>query len=300
MNTPNFFIVGAPKCATTSLHRYLKTHPNVFLPTLKEPCFFCTDFPNEVAVDSMDEYLELFTEASDTDSAIGESSVWYLYSEAAGKKLYEFNPDSKLIIMLRNPVEQVQSMHMQCFIEGYENETDFEKAWRLQESRKSGKNLPSSCSVEQFLQYKDIASYSHQIKRLLNIFPREKIKFILFDDMKANPRQVYIETLEFLGLVDDNKQDFKIEKPSQRYKMKWLADLILNQPEWLVALKRPIKRLLKTERLAIGSFIYNRNIETGKRKPLPSALISELKNEFRDEVNQTSKLINRDLSHWCS
>lgn len=297
---PNFFIVGAPKCATTSLHSYVQAHPSVFMPKNKEPCFFCTDFPNEMGVTSMEDYQQLFSEADDSHLVIGESSVWYLYSEVAGKNIYEFNPDAKLIVMLRNPVDQVYSMHMQCYIEGYDNETNFEKAWRLQDSRKNGENLPSPCKVEQFLQYKAIASYSYQIERLLEIFPREQVKFILFDDIKSRPREVYVDVLNFLGLEDDNREDFQIENPSQQFKVKWLAEFFLNQPRWVVTLKTFIKRILRTDNLAIGSFIYKHNTGKGKREPLSPELVAQLKEEFQEEVERVSALIGRDLTHWSS
>ena len=301
MKRPNFFIVGAPKCATTALYEYLKTHPNIFMSSrMKEPCFFCEDFPYQRLVESMDEYLQLFDDANENHQIIGEASVWYLYSKVAIQNLYEFNPDSKLVVMLRNPVEQVYAMHMQCYIMAYDTETDFEIAWRLQENRKNGKDLPDTCKVEQFLQYKEIASYSAQIERLLSIFPRDQVKFILYDDFKSNTRQVYLDVLDFLGLEDDNRHEFPAENPSQRYKIHWLGDFLLDQPRWLEILKSWVKRIFRIKRLTmISSFIKKHNVEVGKREPLPPHLITELKNEFREDVARVSSLIQRDLSHWC-
>lgn len=301
MSRPNFFIVGAPKCATTSLYKYLQAHPNIFMPRAKEPCFFCTDFPNEMDVHSMEEYLALFADAEDKHLAIGEASVWYLYSDVAIQKLFEFNPKAKLIVMLRNPVEQVYSMHMQCYIEQYDNETDFVKAWRLQESRKNGANLPSPCKVKQFLQYRSIASYSFQIERLLNIYPSEQVKFILFDDIHSNPRQVYNETIEFLELEKHDYDDFGTENASHQFKYKWLGNFMLNQPSWVIALKNWIKRIFKIQSLtSISSFISRFNIQEGKREPLPPEFIGELKEEFKEEIERVSRLIQRDLSHWSN
>lgn len=299
MKQPNFFIVGAPKSATTALYKYLQTHPGIFMPETKEPCFFCTDFPNEQVVETMDEYRQLFTEANENHLAIGEASVWYLYSEVAIKNLYEFNPDAKLIVMLRNPLEQVHAMHMQCYIEGYDTETDFVKAWRLQDARKNGQELPSPCKVAQFLQYKEIASYDVQIKRLLGIFPRDQVKIILFDDFKADARQVYLEVLDFLGLEDDERHDFPVVKPSQQFKFQWLGEFLIDQPEWLKSLKSGIKRILGVDRLLIGSFINKHNVKEGNRNPLPPEIVAELKDEFREGVARVSVLIERDLSHWC-
>lgn len=300
MKRPNFFIVGAPKCATTALYEYLKTHPDIFMPgEMKEPCFFCTDFPYQRRVTSLDEYLQLFGDANENHLIVGEASVWYMYSKVAIRNLYEFNPDSRLIVMLRNPVEQVYAMHMQCYIMDYENKTNFEKAWRLQENRKHGKDLPNPCKVEQFLQYKDIASYSTQIERLLNIFPRDQVQFILYDDLKSDARQVYMDVLNFLGLKDDNRHEFPVGNPSQRYKIQWLGDFLSDQPQWLQILKSWFKRAFGIKQLKIRSFINRRNVAIGKRKPLPPRLIKELKTDFREDVERVSLLIQRDLKHWC-
>jgi len=267
---------------------------------MKEPCFFCEDFPYQRRVESMDEYLQLFDDANENHLIIGEASVWYLYSKVAIQGLYEFNPDSKLVVMLRNPVEQVYAMHMQCYIMHYDTKTDFEEAWRLQENRKNGKDLPNPCKVEQFLQYKEIARYSSQIERLLSIFPRDQVKFILFDDFKSNSRQVYLDVLDFHGLEDDNRHEFPVGNPSQRHKIQWLGDFLLDQPRWLEVLKSWVKRIFKIKKLTmISSFIHKRNVEVGKREPLPPDLITELKNEFREDVARVSSLIQRDLSHWC-
>lgn len=300
MKQPNFFIVGAPKCATTALYEYLRTHPNVFMPPkMKEPCFFSPDFPTRRLVHSMDEYLRLFDEATDQHLAVGEASVWYLYSQVAVQQLHEFNPEAKLIVMLRNPVQQVYAMHMQCYIMEYETETDFIKAWGLQELRKQGKKLPAHCREPLFLQYKDIASYGAQIERLLRTFPRDQVQFVLYDDLKADPRQVYLDVLNFLGLEDDNKKEFAVANPSQRFKIKWLGDVLLKQPTWLQTLKSFIKRTFGIHSLApIGTFIYKLNVEVGKRPPLRPEFVAELRSEFRDDLMLASSLIGRDLSHW--
>jgi hypothetical protein len=82
---PNFFIVGAPKCGTTSLSEYLRSHPNVFMSSPKEPHFFATDlYPrNPEGIDSVAAYLQLFTDARDQHQVVGEASASYMFSDAA-------------------------------------------------------------------------------------------------------------------------------------------------------------------------------------------------------------------------
>jgi hypothetical protein len=71
---PDFFIVGAPKCGTTALFRYLAAHPAVFMPASKEPNYFCTDLPMDGRVATLNEYEALFSSAQ-PHALTGEASV---------------------------------------------------------------------------------------------------------------------------------------------------------------------------------------------------------------------------------
>ncbi|NLF38083.1 sulfotransferase, partial [bacterium] len=104
MRLPDFFIVGAPKSGTTALHAYLGRHPSIFVPARKEPHFFGSDIVSPAFVRDRDAYLSLFAGAT-TEARVGEASIWYLYSKRAAREIKEFNPDARIIIMLRNPVD---------------------------------------------------------------------------------------------------------------------------------------------------------------------------------------------------
>ncbi len=140
---PNFFIVGAPKCGTTALSEYLREHPNVFMCSPKEPKYFDFDFnyPIEWTEKS---YLNLYSKADPKrHHAIGEASVTYHYSECAISRILKLNPESKFIIMLRNPVDLVRSWHAQEIFTGQENISDFEKGL----ARRRGEEAGTRCSV---------------------------------------------------------------------------------------------------------------------------------------------------------
>src|SRR5690349_21884975 len=87
---PNFFIVGAPKCGTTALYEYLRPHPNVFLPRVKEPHFFATDLGTYPAVKTRAAYDRLFADSLAEHTRVGEASVYYLRSSAALANIREF------------------------------------------------------------------------------------------------------------------------------------------------------------------------------------------------------------------
>ena len=117
---PNLFIVGQPKSGTTALHQFLGQHPEIFMSSIKEPHFFCSDFHLESDraygkqrfFDFRNEsaYLQIFAKAEGAEIA-GESSTNYLYSQVAAEKIYNFNPDAKIIIILREPAKFLYSLH---------------------------------------------------------------------------------------------------------------------------------------------------------------------------------------------
>ena len=137
MQKPNFFIVGLPKSGTTALHDFLNQHPQIFMSKVKEPHFFCTDFHRESDAfhDSQlffhfrdeETYLKLFSDLT-TEKVIGESSTGYLYSKEAAKQIHDFNPEAKILIVLREPTSFLYSVHSQVL--NINAETEEEKKLR--------------------------------------------------------------------------------------------------------------------------------------------------------------------------
>ena len=109
MKKPNFFIIGAPKCGTTSLANWLAEHPRVFFSDTKEPHFFCTD--GYTGVKTLKQYEKLFEDAKPHHLAVGEGSTHYLFSKVAVPNILVYNPDARFIVCLRNPVDMAPSLH---------------------------------------------------------------------------------------------------------------------------------------------------------------------------------------------
>ncbi len=196
---PNFFIVGAPKCGTTALYEYLHPHPNIFMPQVKEPHFFASDLGTYPAIKTLEDYTRLFAESTERHTRVGEASVYYLRSSTAIRNIHEYNPDARIIAMFRNPVDMVHSLHSQLLYWSYETESNFERAWRLQDRRRQGHDVPRSCPEPKLLQYKEIGSFGTQTERLFSSFPRAQVKLIMYEEFAASPQTVYDEVIEFLG-----------------------------------------------------------------------------------------------------
>jgi hypothetical protein len=296
---PNFFIVGAPKCGTTALYEYLRPHPNIFMPKLKEPHFFAKDLGTYPFAKTLDQYTALFADSTDAHLRVGEASVYYLRSSTAIRNIHDFNPEARLIAIFRNPVEMVHSFHSQLLYVSQEDVDDFETAWRLQARRAQGLDLPLRSRGAFLLQYADMARFGTQAQRLLSIFPAAQVKIILYDDFAVSPRKVYDEVIDFLGVPHDNRTEFPRVNENKRARVAWLRNLMVKPPPVLRETYRSFKHAVGGKHLdAIKEGMLDRITVKETRPPLSPQLRAELVETFREEVALLSRLLNRDLSHW--
>lgn len=206
-NRGRFFILGAPKCGTTSLARWLGEHPGVYMSPVKEPHFFSSDLKNRT-VTSERSYESLFSSADIERQIVGEASTWYLFSRVAVKNILERSPNSRFIVMTRDPVEMAISLHHHNVRVLHEDEKDFVKAWALQGERIKGNRLPRGCVEPNFLQYGAACSLGAQVDRLLEYVAPEQVLHISLEGMKQEPKKQYARVLEFLGCENDGREDF--------------------------------------------------------------------------------------------
>lgn len=297
LRKPNFFIVGAPKAGTTALAEYLGEHPSVFVSTPKEPFYFCQEFTGLPGPKSLEDYLALFGTADAASSALGEASAMYLYAPHAARNIHAFDPDAKIIVMLRNPVDIAHAFHSQLLHASSEDEPDFERAWELQETRATGDRLPPHVREPSFLQYRHVALLGEQVKRYLEVFATQQIHFIVFDEFVSDTARVYGETLEFLGVRHDGRRDFRRVNANKVNRNARLALFLNRPPSWASSLAGRVKRRLGIS-LGFLTPLRRLNVSNQSRTPLPAQFRRELADCFRDDIRQLSTLIGRDLSHW--
>lgn len=299
MNKPNFFIIGAPKCGTTALSEYLKSHENIYISSPKEPCYFAEDF-NRTPIKTLELYLNLFKDCQEHHLAIGEASVYYLCSDSALEKIYKFNPKAKIIVMLRNPIELVYSYHSQLLYNTGEDEPDFAKAWQLQAARREGKYIPKNCKNPKALQYKSVGQLGSQVEHLLKIFPEQQVNLILFDDFKESTKAIYEEVLSFLNVPKDQRNDFPVINYNKKHKVSWIGKFTERTPPLFMQISNRIKKSLKIESFGIIEQIRQINSQPFQRIPLKPAFEAYLKNEYQEEVEKLSKIIGKDLQYWIT
>src|SRR5262249_46212300 len=132
---PDVFIVGGPKCGTTSLYTYLKQHPDIFMSEIKEPQYFAADtLQHQRRIRTLPEYMDCFA-AAQREERIGEASTAYLGSSSAARELKKFNPNARIIVMLRNPIDVMYSLHSERLFSNIEHIGDFERAINSTETR---------------------------------------------------------------------------------------------------------------------------------------------------------------------
>jgi hypothetical protein len=294
---PNFFIVGAPKCGTTALATYLREHSQIFMTQQKEPHYFAGDYPIFREVWSEKQYLRLFRSADNSHLAVGEASVWYLYSENALPRIKAFSPDARIIVQVRNPVDLVYSYHSQALRALNEDEADFWTAWQLQAERRAGRHIPPTCRMPQLLQYAAHGQLGTKLEQLLTVFPKEQLHVVVFDDLVADSRRTYLDVLDFLGVSDDGRMMFKPVNEHMAVRSQRVARLVQRPPavvRWAIKQRtrmgiRPMG-ILKQARLA--------NWQTEQRAPMPAVVRQALIDQFSAEIDLLEQLLKRDLSRW--
>jgi hypothetical protein len=292
---PDFFIVGAPRCGTTYMFEYLGRHPDVFVPPNKEPNHFCTDLDSGSFLDSVsfmrdrNEYLRLFADAAPHQMA-GEASTWYLYSREAAANIASVRPDARIVIMLRDPVEMMYSLHGRRRFGGTE-ELSFPEALAAEDDRRQGRRLPARPRNVKGLLYRDVARYAEQVERYVDRFGWEQVHVVVFDDFRADPPAAYRGVVEFLGLAPIHLAEGSVVNASTRRRSELLQRAILTP--WVIRLGR---RLVPAAlRPRVGPLMDRLNAAPERRSPLDPALRARLVDELRPDVRRLGAFLGRDL-----
>jgi hypothetical protein len=294
---PDFFIVGAFKAGTTALYEYLRAHPQIFMSVPKEPMYFGQDLTPRYTRMTEDEYLALFRDARE-DQRAGEASPWYLYSTSAPAEIDAFAPQGQAIIMLRNPVDVMYAQHSQLVFNKREDLTDFRAALEAEPDRLAGKRIPKDAVRPEALYYRRSVRFAEQVRHWQQVIGRDRIHIVIFDDLAADPRQVYRSTLEFLGVDPTFEVDLSVYNPSKQARSGRMQRLIFAPPPALRGLFGRLRRLPIAHR--VRDALVSANSSKAKRARMDPALRAELTREFAPQVAELGDVIGRDLSAWSA
>src|ERR1022692_1315894 len=298
---PDFVIVGAPKCGTTAVFATLRLHPQVFLPTSKEPHYFAYDFPGRREVETTEDYDRLFAGAERAQLR-GEASVHYLHSKEATAAILRRRPDAKFIALVRNPLDMFVSWHNQSLNHLYEEELDPERAWMLQKERARRRRIPKLCREPAFLQYKALCSLGTQIESLFRLVPEHQRLVIVFDDLQQHPRQAYQQIVDFLGIQDDGTERFVRENVFARPKSEFIAEVIrfANERPGFRKLGIKLKPVLHKYGIRPLDWLARHNMKYVAKPTLSREFRRELEAAFAPDVQLLERLLCRDLCELWS
>ncbi|KAF0095326.1 MAG: sulfotransferase family protein [Puniceicoccaceae bacterium 5H] len=295
----DFLVIGTQKGGTTTLDTMLEQHPELFLAPVKELNYFALGgqppqwagpgddaAANALSAPTADAYAAHFRQAR-ADQKLGESSVLYLYSEAAPAAIHAHNPAMKLIAVLRDPVKRAYSAYSHLRRDGREPELDFRAALEQEPAR-------TAANWEQLWRYRATGHYGDQLERYLELFPREQLLLFTSDmlrqDLRGNLRRCY----EFLGVDPAFQPDTDITmNASGLAKNQGLNDFMGRQHPLKDALKKVIP--LRVGR-KIKGWIAARNLKP--MPPLPDDVAAELRAYYQPQIAKTERLTGLDLSAW--
>jgi hypothetical protein len=309
------FIVGAPRCGTTSLSSYLADHPGVCFSNVKEPHYFSASdlrglsdraLRHRIASDYLDRYFPKRGSAT----VMAEASVTYLYVPDQLDPILRLWPQAKFIIGVRNPLTMLPSLHQRLCFNGDETERDFARALALVPERRRGRSIPRSCAEPRWLDYWEAGRHGKYVSRFLEKLGRNRCFVYLFEDFASDPARIYSEILKFLGLPHDGREEYPTHRNSRDYRIGWLQRMLKRPPRSLVNLggegyaRRFVSGPQRERGTAATALLAARKrILAWNRAPAPEVrldpqLRSAIIAKFSSDVAHLERLVGRDLSHW--
>jgi hypothetical protein len=276
---PTFVGLGAQKCASTWLHRMLSAHPAVAVPAVKEVNFFSDRFDHGY------QWYERQFAVDNQESCAGEVSPSYFHHPCAPSRVRRYNPDMKILVTLREPLERAISNHRHEVRLGHIEGPDF--------SFESGlANNPM---------YLEQSLYAKHLSHWLKYFPKEQLHVVLVDDIRTDPAGVTRELFRFVG-VDEQ---FEPSSLSTHFNPSYA-----NRSQGLVRLKDHMYRLSQSPGMGwlwsaaagVGARDLYRRINVtfsdALIPPVRPETIAELRRLLTADVRKLECLLGRELSRW--
>ena len=309
------FVVGAPRCGTTTLAHFLKQHPRIGSPAVKEPHFFAqhdlrglSDWELRRRVE--DEYLRRYF-FCDPRRRVGlDASVTYLYAPEQLEPILRLWPNSRFVVSVRDPLAMLPSLHQRLIYNGDETIPKFEDAWRAIANRTAGRNIPRRCADPRWLRYDQAARFGTYLDRLIAVVGEERCSIVVFDDLASDALGEYGKLMQFSGLETVPITDLHPRRGSKAVRSRWLQRLLKRPPKAVSSyfageqFHKRVRRLdskekiLPTSVVSIRKKLLSWNRVSVSPASLPAALESRLCQELRGEVDQLGSILSRDLSHW--
>jgi len=295
---PDFLVIGASKAGTTSLYRYLKSHPEIYLSPIKEPNYFSSPETRPVIVGPppgtpvvwrIEDYRRLF-KARTTESVAGEMSPQYIYYECSPGAIRNLIPKVKMIAILRDPADRAHSHFCQNRRAGTEPLSDFAAALAAEDERIAQGWRPA-------FHYRNRGYYARQLRRYLELFPREQLLILLYDDMVADCPGLLKRICAFLG-VDENYSFDTMDRDNVTRGIprgRLLRHILRSAGPATSLIRKTLPGKLRASLFRrLSSLVLSPKPEFEPR------LREQLVSEFKPDILELERIIDRDLSPWLS
>lgn len=295
MILPNFVIAGSTRSGTTSLYYYLKQHPEIGFPDLKEPRYFSSinlklpqagpgdNTVDEKLITNITDYARLYADIENY-KRVGDASSEYLYHyNETAIEIYNVLGDIPVLIILRNPIERAHSAYNNLVRDGRESEV-FEKGLALEESRIEN-------NWDMMWAYKKVGLYYEQVNKYMKVFSR--VNVIIFEDFVENIDYYLKDVFEFLDVSKDVDIDTSVGYSySGKPKNKFIGWITSRNNQYIYPLRKAIMDGFPRSLLEkIAEKMYTKS----QIKPETR---NYLKDYFQNDVKRLEGLLSKDLSHW--
>ena len=284
----DFFIVGAPKAGTTSLYHYLNEHPQVEMSLQKEPDYFSDKaiqsqglYYSKNRIDTEEKYNTLFN-TQKKDVIFGEGSVSYLFYPTVSQDIKAYNPIAKIIIMLRNPIDRAFSHYLMDYRLGLVSDS-FEDIINKKSKHKNAHLF--------YQQYIKVGEYATQLKRYFDIFDKENILLVDYEDFKSDVTGTVNSVYSFLNVstesaVDVNKKHNTFTMPKNKLIRFMYSFVVIRNILSFIFPKNMVK--------AVRLILFRKD----KKPKLLEETSNQLKHYFSNDVRLLESIIGKDYSKW--
>jgi hypothetical protein len=286
-------LVGPPKTGTTTLYHYLKSHPKLFLPDQKELHYFSHHHlinhrkgPGDKKAlhficTQWEEYLAHFANADEDQIKVEISPSYFYYSQVA-RQIYDQLEAPKIIISLRNPIQKAYSQYNFLVRDGRES-LNFKEALRQEPDRISKR-------WGDIWHYKKGSIYAPSLRNYLEVFGRQKVMVIQFEELIEQPQKTMDQVFRFLEVPPVTVQPAHFNR-SGPPRLTWLARL-LGPPS---NAKELLKRWLPTD-LAMKIKNSMQQLNTRQKQPMKEDIRRQLEDEFRQDVKESEEILGHNFN----
>ena len=305
MKKRNLFSIGAMRAGSTTIYHYLSQHPDIFIPHIKEPDFFIAEQARHKLAEGQKTSIEIqnleyilnkgkYRTQTTYDSLYSNKEEFryladcshYLHHPATAQLIYQYNPDAKILISLRNPTDRIYSEYMLYSRRGDLSE-DFSEFIRKMLT-KDGQHINTIAPDSRL----EKGRYSILLRPWLQYFDKEQIKIIIFDELKSYFDEVCRDIYTWLGIDNTFKPEQIRAQRGGEPKSKILVHFFKSSKFLPPVLKKQMSASLRWK---IRDFIYSKTLTRQNMSQEMELLLKEL---YLPSICELEVLLNKNFSKW--